>query len=360
MAKKVEVAAFYFPQWHEDPQNNAKFGKGWSEWISLKKAEPLFPGHEQPKSPMWGYQDAADPKVIEQHIDIATDHGIDIFLYDWYWDWGATGQSNAGPYLQRPLEEGFLCARNRDKMKFALMWANHNTVDRARFDAMTDYIVEKYLHAGNHWRVNGGLFFSIYEVNTLVKGLGSVEATRDALESFRAKVKAAGLPPLHINGIEWGLRIDGFTLSGLIDYFGLDSATSYVWIHNLYPQALFPGQFPVMFEEWMKHAPALWEDLKERCGKVPYFPNVTMGWDMSPRVPDRPYDFNKYPLIAGNTPELFEKSLREAKAFVEKSDTTPPVVTLYAWNEWTEGGYLEPDTTHGMGYLEAIKRVFRA
>ena len=41
------------------------------------------------------------------------------------------------------------------------------------------------------------------------------------------------------------------------------------------------------------------------------------------------------------------------------TNTTPPVVTLYAWNEWTEGGYLEPDTTHGMGYLEAIKRVFR-
>ena len=35
------------------------------------------------------------------------------------------------------------------------------------------------------------------------------------------------------------------------------------------------------------------------------------------------------------------------------------VVNINCWNEWTEGSYLEPDTVNGMGYLEAIKSVFR-
>ena len=69
-------------------------------------------------------------------------------------------------------------------------------------------------------------------------------------------------------------------------------------------------------------------------------------------------DYPNTAILADNKPELFEESLLEAKQFVDEHHTTPRAITLYAWNEWTEGGYLEPDTVHGMGYLEAIRRVF--
>ncbi|MDF2715496.1 MAG: hypothetical protein K0R28_2421, partial [Paenibacillus sp.] len=64
------------------------------------------------------------------------------------------------------------------------------------------------------------------------------------------------------------------------------------------------------------------------------------------------------PVLADNTPEQFEQALRDAKAFVEKTDRSPRIVSINAWNEWTEGSYLEPDTVYGMAYLEAVRNVF--
>ena len=96
----MQTAAYYFPNYHLDKRNEEFHGKGWTEWELMKCARPRFEGHRQPRIPLWGYLDEADPQVMEQKINAAADHGIDSFVFDWYW--------YDGPYLQRALDEGFL------------------------------------------------------------------------------------------------------------------------------------------------------------------------------------------------------------------------------------------------------------
>lgn len=357
--REYEVAVYYFPQWHPDPQNEERRGKGWSEWLTLREAKPRFEGHDQPKVPMWGELDESKPEVAEKQIAAAADHGITTFIYDWYFDLNGPG---TGPFLHRALEEGFLRASNRHCLNFSLMWANHNEISRERFDALADYVIEKYFGEPNYWIVNGGLYFSIYELHTFIKGLGGVDAARDALQSFRRKTLSAGFPGLHLNAVEWGLkgsRLARITedTDALVRQLGFDSVTSYVWAHNIELEE-FPS---APYDKWAAEAVKLWPVFRDQYD-VPYYPNVSMGWDPSPRTdPDKEYVRGAYPydtIIVGNTPERFREALARVKEFLDEGKTQPKIFTIYAWNEWTEGGYLEPDTVNGMGYLEAIRDVF--
>jgi hypothetical protein len=100
-ANKITVAAYYFPNYHtDDPRNIITKGAGWSEWELVKSSKPRFPGHQQPKVPLWGYTDEKDPVVMAQKIDAAVDNGIDCFIFDWY-------MYEDGPFLNRALMRAF-------------------------------------------------------------------------------------------------------------------------------------------------------------------------------------------------------------------------------------------------------------
>jgi hypothetical protein len=374
MSKPYTVAAYYFGDYHADARNEAVHGKGWTEWELVKRAEPRFPGHVQPRVPLWGYEDEADPAAMAKKIDAAADHGVDAFIFDWYY-------YNDGPFLQRPIDEAFLSARNVDRLKFALMWANHDWIDihpakartkpallypgavtRATFDRIVDLVIGRYFLHPSYWRIDGKPYFSVYELFRLVQGFGGVRETRAAMDHFRDRVATAGLPGLHLNAVLWGASL----LPGeqavknpveLLDALGFDSVGSYVWVHHV------PTAFPTMeYAAVKEQAIAHWHRAVAEH-RLPYHPNVTMGWDASPRtVQSDRYDNTGYPfmgLYVNNTPAAFRDALREAKQFLDKDARQGQrICTINAWNEWTEGSYLEPDTTHGMGYLEAIRDVF--
>lgn len=372
-ADDIEVVSYYFGNYHLDKRNEKRLGKGWSEWELVKGATPRFEGHRQPRVPLWGYTDEADPKDMAQKIETAAKYGVDVFLFDWYY-------YDDGPFLERTIDDGFLHAENRDKIKFALMWANHDWVEifpkhkdipssliypgkvtPETFDKICDLVIENYFKQPNYWKIDGKPYFSVYELTKFGESFGSFEATKAAIERFREKVKAAGFPDLHMNAVYWGRpNIPGEgTIEDpvkLIEGLGFDSVTSYVWIHHV-PLNELETDFNWVRDEYMKH----WDNARASFS-IPYIPNASVGWDSSPRTDQtEPYGNWGYPFtntISNNTPENFKKSLEMIKERILADPNCPRIMNINCWNEWTEGSYLEPDTFNGYGYLEAIRDVF--
>ena len=372
--RKMQTAAYYFPNYHCDRRNEEFHGTGWSEWELVKCARPRFEGHRQPRIPLWGYLDEADPSVMAKKIDAAADHGIDAFVFDWYW--------YDGPYLQRALDEGFLRAPNRDRLKFALMWANHDwharhpvsfadskkaetqfcwSTSRETIGFVWDYLLEHYLTRPEYWRVDGKPYFSIYSVTRFIDRMGGPEQTAEVLELFRRKARAAGLPGIHINAI-WFDNLDNQPFCPNVTQtwhreIGFDSYTSYnsngttpVW------EKTFPTvDFGIAAQEYVELAARTLKKLP-----APYYPVVTAGWDTSPRtVQSDMYCKGAYPFLAvmDTDPALFRKLFLDLKELLKDLPESRQIIFFNAWNEWTEGCYLEPDTVVGYKLLEIIREV---
>jgi hypothetical protein len=382
--KEYEVAVYYFPNYHPDSINTRWHGKGWTEWDVLKAAKPRFRGHEQPKVPSWGYFNEADPQWAAKEIDLAADNGITCFIYDWYW------YSNTGQYLQQGLEQGFLKAPNRNRLKFALMWANHDwlniqpaTYDNGRvvlahgavsmslWDTISTYIVEKYFKQPNYWKIDGKPYFSIYEIVTFINGLGGIDNARAAIELLDAKTKKAGFPGVHFNIMSWMINDDlvkniigpnaPANARAMVQALPCESVSTYCYIHHFtnVEKAGFPT---VTYDQAFATAKAYWKKFRTDYPDILYTPNVSMGWDASPRCMQtdkfQPHDYPWTPVFVGGTPEVFKAALKEAKKFLDEYNPKQKILVLNSWNEWTEGSYLLPEKKYGDAYLKAIREVF--
>ena len=371
----ITVACYYFPNYHTgDPLNELNKGEGWSEWKLVREAQPRFEGHDQPKVPLWGYTDEKDPAVMARKIEAAASHGIDVMLFDWY-------RYDSVPFLNRCLDEGFLKAPNVNDIRFGLMWANHDWVEihpathgepqkllypgkvsPEAFETIGDELVRDYFTRPNYWLIDGKAYFSVYDVQKFIESFGSLEATKAAMDRLREKAVTAGLKGVHWNLVVWGNpilpveKVPANTLE-LLRALGFDSATSYVWIHHCWPADTCTAYNSVR-DAYM----AYWDKAKAEYG-VPYYPNVTMGWDPSPRT-NQQKDWNPaygYPysgILCDNTPENFRAALQMTKDRLLADPDGPRILNINCWNEWTEGSYLEPDSVHGMKYLEAVRDVF--
>ena len=363
---KYDVAAYIWPAYTGDePRTRIFWPEGMGEWQSVRSAQAKYPGHQWPRKPLWGYVNEADPYVMEMEIEAAADHGVNVFIYDWYW-------YDRRPFLENCLNDGFLKAKNNGRMKFYLMWANHDamllwdkrnshdgntvmwqgSVDRAEFERAMSRVIEKYFSQPNYYTIDGKPVFMIYDVPNFVNGLGGFEAARDAIRWFREACVKAGLPGLHLQFTMWSEQ--AMNLSGCdngkdvpasaFDSIGFDSCSHYQYVHFANIDRDYAEILPDLQREY---------DKLDQSLPFPYFPHVSVGWDNNPR-------FNEFrPGVMKNcTPENIEKALRMAKAYADAHPDQPPLITVNSWNEWTETSYLEPDDLYGYGYLEAIRRVF--
>ena len=361
-ADEYYVAAYIWPSCHDDPLAKEKiWPEGIGEWEVIKKGNPRFDGHYQPRQPLWGYEADNDPEVVEKWIDVATGHGINVFVYDWYW-------YDEGPFLESALNDGFLKARNKEKMQFYIMWANHDVkynywnvhlhkdntsilwdakVDWKNYQIIVDRVINQYFKQPNYFKINGEPVFSIFSINKLLESFGnSVEETRKALDYFREEVKKAGFPGLHIQWNQGGGSIMSEASARNFKNRVIEMGFNSVALYNMGGRVedyLVYGNNSIRIREQM-----------DSILDVPLFPCVSIGWDDTPRFPEKGM---KDVVHYHNTPQSFATLLARAKQYADRHPEQPRLITINAWNEWVEGSYLLPDMLNGFGYLEAVREV---
>jgi len=366
--KKYDVAAYIWPSYTGDePRTRMFWPEGYGEWQSVKSAQKKYPGHNWPRKPLWGYVNEADPYVMEMQIKAAHDHGVNVFIYDWYW-------YDKRPFLENCLNDGYLKAKNNDKVKFYIMWANHNVgsvwdkrlsqhddymiwdgaVDRSEFEIIGNRLIDKYFSHPSYYTIDDEPIFMIYDVQNLMRGLGGATNTRRALDWLRNRAKEKGLKGVHMQLCMWGERDynlsgvdDGNTITTkeLVEELGFDSMTNYQFIHFTNTDRDYNEIMEDVVKEWIKF---------DNDYNIPYYPHISLGWDNNPRFKEF-----KPNVVKNNTPKNIEKVFEKAKGYVDNHPNQLPLVTINSWNEWTETSYLQPDDLYGYGYLEAVKKVFK-
>ena len=374
---KKEIFAIYFPSWHPDRHYEQWYGKGFCEWDLIKTTKPLFPGHSQPLEPVWGYFDESDPVWMAKQIDLAADNGITGFMFDWYWYEG-------DQFLEKPLNEAFLNAPNRDRLKFCLMWANHTwgmwpamddglcpmngnvnqssriflTIRHSEQDLrdVMEYCCEKYFRCGNYWKIDGKPVYSFFSCSSLFKYI----EPRDVIRIMNEVAQKHGFPGIYTlmnigccNDTEyycgWN-RIPKIRDNGFDAVFAYNSG-----LRSDFEKTVAPDQPTLDYSFMMENQRYCWERIAEQG--MPFLPSVTLGNDVSPRwsrqltYPWNYKDMGYYPITINNTPGRIAELLRQALSM--KTDA----VIINAWNEWTEGMYLIPEKHIGSMMLDTIKKV---
>ena len=364
--QKYDVAAFLYPAYaSDDPRLRPFWPMGIGEWETVMTMQKRNPGHYWNRKPLWGYINEADPSAMSMEIEQATKHGVNVFIFDWYWYDGR-------PFMETTLDNGFLKAENVNKMQFYLMWANHDVlnlwdtrlanvkennviwtgkVDRQEFEKVCKRNIEKYFKHPQYYKIDGKPVFMIYDIPQLIAGLGGIEETADALKWFKEETKKAGFPGLELQITMWSINLNYSGLdagkttdpgNSFVKKLGFTSGTHYQFAHFTNVNEDYNVIMDAVEREWERI---------DSSYDFTYYPHISVGWDNSPRT-------GVSAVMKNNTPENFEKALRKAKAFVDRHPKQKPLITINSWNEWTETSYLMPCDMFGYGYLEAVKHVF--
>ena len=360
IADDYRVCAFIWPSCHDDSLGRTNWEQGIGEWEVIQKGDPRFPGHYQPKQPLWGYEMDNDPVVVEKWIQTALEYGVNTFVYDWYW-------FDHYHYLEIALNDGFLKAPSNEKMEFFIMWANHDVkhnywnyhkwqddesilwhgaIDPNDFPKIVDRVINQYFKRPNYTKIDGCPVFAIFSTDNFIKSFGTKEAAVEAMEYMRSEVRKAGFPDMHYMMMDGG----GFPLNegtkANVDNRMFLKPDSWA-LYNM-------GGFD---SDYMRHGQNAidyrngWDSYMD----IPVFPTVSIGWDDTPRFPAKgENDVTRF----NHSPEAFKNFLLEAKRYADDHPEQPKFVMINAWNEWVEGSYLLPDRYWGYGWLEAVKDVF--
>ena len=342
----VGLIAFYLTQFHPIPENDRWWGKGFTEWTNVTKAEPLFHGHYQAHLPAdLGFYDLRVREVRHEQIALARQYGIDGFCYHYYWFSGAR-------ILNRPLDD--MMSDPSSDMPFCLCWANENWT--RRWDGADDEIligqkhlptddmdfiksVTPFLNDTRYIRHNGAPFLIVYEPQRLPD-------PRKSARVWREHCQSVGVGEIHLCA---ALTNDNE------DYarFGFDSGIQFPPHNHNCENVNDRLEFYTPFHGNVVEYETLAESYLGR--EYPHsnvFRTVVPSWDQTPRVGSRAF------ITLNGTPSNYEYWLAESiRRTSQEFPGEERFVFINAWNEWAEGCHLEPDRRFGRGFLEATFRA---
>lgn len=355
--KLPKILAVYLPQFHETNDNNKWWGKGFTDWNTVKHAEKCFDGHYAPWAPLNNnYYDLSNPETLMWQADLAKQYCIDGFcFYHYYFKDGKME-------LEKPAE---ILLENPDiDMPFCFNWANESWIrswsnisgniwsekfESDKCDGEPAILAEQDYGSDNEWKKHFEymlpFFFDRRYINIDDKPLfiiyrpESIPCINSMINLWRNMAKKAGLAGIYVVGANCNAAI-----------FGLDASIVYeprTSINRMIASERTVINEGVRCLDYQK----VWDEMlygKDYSGAKMYFMGV-MGYDDTPRRG------KNGTCLTNNTPEIFERNLE--KLLVKCTQRKKEFVLINAWNEWGEGMYLEPDKKNGFRYLEAVKKA---
>jgi hypothetical protein len=332
-ADDVLVGISYFAGWWE-PLPNKWTVKG-EDW------RPKYPD----RLPLLGEYN--NQQTMDREIAAAADHGVDFFIILWY-PLTADHEGGNAPLLNRAVAE-FMASPHAHRMKFMIEYCNHPPfvakTDQEWDSEWFDLLRAALVHP-SYLRVDGKPVIKILSGHHLFHACdGDLDRVRQRLDSIRALARRVGAGEVLIGaGVGSQEPIpDGHWAATLFDF-----TATYMDV-PLAEQREEDYPFADLAE--FTHAGRM----RHAHDAVPYMPYVPAGWNPRPwddprpryRLPTEDEWANVLIRVNRDLREHTSLGLPGAKAF-----------TIYAWNEYGEGGFVAP--TRGEQYmkLKTIERVF--
>ena len=368
MKNKVKIIANYLPQYHQIPENDKWWGEGFTDWIAVKNATPLFKNHNEPRIPLNNnYYDLSNVESICWQAKLAKDHGIYGFGIYHYWF------SSEMNLLQTPSE---IILENKDiDIHFMFIWDNFSwkrtwsklsdgaayapAFDGTKRDANlgeeSGILAELKYGTENDWKIHFEYLLKFFKDERYIKiGNKPIFSFYQARNNFPVIKKMteywdklakendfAGIMCLS-KDILYPVKLDR-----RMKYSPFQMTTPFLFLKYKIKSKIFQMKNEIAIWDYDE----VWKDIlfeakvsardSYLCGFVDY--------DDSPRRG------NRARIISGACPKKFEKYME--KLMQLSRNQNKEFLFLMAWNEWGEGSYLEPDTNNEYKYLEAIKRI---
>jgi hypothetical protein len=373
--KSRKVIAIYYPQYHALPINDKHWGKGFTDWQNVQKARPLFPGHQQPKTPLNNhYYNPCEVETLRGQAELAKKYGVYGFCFYHYWFDGK-------PLLEKPLLH-FLQAKNID-MPFCLSWANETWSKRWVGDK-TIIIKQNHTPEKQIWEAHFQFLLPFFKDSRAIKIDHKpvfllyqpfiINQINEMLTFWQELALKNGLPGIYFIATKRHAYFPEDCLqmiNGIMKFQPSNARNS----KNFKSRSLLTNPHIQKIRGWGEHlidlinavrskwegvkhirSEEIWETiLKDAADESPsqgkdIFEGAYINWDNTARYG------KKATIYSHVSPEQFKQYLTQLFRQLEQKKPSN-IIFMNAWNEWAEGAYLEPDEQYGFAYLEKLKEV---